>query len=206
MQAVYNLFGNESLDILHYVFSVAIHLDDYEIAENVLNSMSATDWVEEDYLYTQRIYLESLLNPQREVDASEISALFEIGTRFHKYSGYAASLYVDLSGEYFYERPSDEISLRSDNTVIDSENIDEMNLYPNPSSTELVVTTSDQNISAMINIFDSQMNMVKSVNLFSSSQTTFDVTDFEVGIYFIELIDSDTNRRIDIEKFIKIKK
>ena len=206
MQAVYNLFGNESLDILHYVFSVAIHLDDYEIAENVLNSMSATDWIEEDYLYTQRIYLESLLNPQREVDASEISALFEIGTRFHKYSGYAASLYVDLSGEYFYERPSDEISLRSDNTVIDSENIDEMNLYPNPSSTELVVTTSDQNISAMINIFDSQMNMVKSVNLFSSSQTTFDVTDFEVGIYFIELIDSDTNRRIDIEKFIKIKK
>ena len=77
---------------------------------------------------------------------------------------------------------------------------DNITIYPNPVKNELYIDIDKSNPECLVNVFDINGQLVKSVNI-AQMTNLIDIKDFKSGIYTIQMIFSKT---IEMRKFIKL--
>lgn len=75
--------------------------------------------------------------------------------------------------------------------------LDEIHLYPNPSSTYFVINTA----TSKVQLYSITGQLVKSFNPNQSTSYQYDVSDLKSGMYFVEAINE--NNEVKVMKFIK---
>jgi hypothetical protein len=73
-------------------------------------------------------------------------------------------------------------------------------IYPNPTNGEVFIVTEHFNSSSMVNVFDAMGKLIVNQNLVSST-SKIDLSDYEKGIYFIQVTTAENtfNKKVIVE-------
>lgn len=76
-----------------------------------------------------------------------------------------------------------------------------LNIFPNPASDMLNIQFSTDHVSPVVNIFNTQGQLVKSYSADNDPMISLDISQLEAGIYFVNVVSGDKNmfQRIAVE-------
>ncbi len=78
-----------------------------------------------------------------------------------------------------------------------------INIYPNPTSSDLYINLNGYSIGPLINIYDLSGQIVRTISYSGENTLSIDISDLKDGIYFIQLVTKDNKQTFKIIKISK---
>jgi hypothetical protein len=155
------LLAQEDFIVKTYGYGIYVQSGDYPLATSALGSMAPQSKDEENFILTQKIYLNFLTSPKQSVfklESKNKEKLLAVGKSHGVYSGYARSVFQVITGERLV---LPLVPLKEDGKILgdrkDLEPEDEILVYPNPISNGtlyLVIPVFMQDESLSISVRD----------------------------------------------------
>lgn len=175
------------------------------MAANFLTGLQTSTQEELDFIFTQNLNLERLVDHEFEPDSIDLVDLYTIGSKTDPLAGYARSLYHYFTGEKI------DLGLEDDDELNESRIIqkngdatdDQVKLFPNPFSDFITVEYSLANDSRL-EIFNAVGQLVWSEDYDNGEGSeTIDMSKMKPGIYLIVIKERTTEKTIFAERMIK---
>lgn len=185
-------------------YGVHILAQEYNEAEQVLNSLANKTDEERSFIRVQQINLDWLKNKNEgyKVNDSELKELEMIAKTKTPSAGYAWSLYFELTGEQLdidISLPQREVKERS--KLHETKNND-IAVFPNPVKDRLFLSEHIRSDYEYLKISDANGRKVYGVNIVNLTNGSIDMSTFGKGVYFIEL--QPMHGVVRVEKVIKL--
>jgi len=200
---VETLSNEENIRYKSMAYSYLVNSYDYENARYFLDNYSPLMQEEIDFVNTQHIHLDYLLDIKNyELPNDDKTTLISIGKRKTPTSGYARSLIYKLTGEVV-EIEYDHVNGRSMNRNEKVEAADLISIYPNPIS-DKYFTINFKKYNPRSNYKILVKNTVGEEILdqkITEQNTRFDIFDVK-GILFISIIKN--GKIVSVEKIVRL--
>lgn len=141
---------------------------------------------------------------QEEVDLSDYLGMTNVRFKFRlvsdNFEKEAGFSFDDF--QVFTDGVEDTSGGGSGNIGVDEYSVDDFNIYPNPANSEVTIYTAGQHSINTISVYN-DLGQLIILNNEASVKTTFNVSDYENGVYFVKIL-TNTNQIIT-KKFTVLK-
>ena len=193
------------------VYSIMVENEDYTDARSYLNQMAPVGEDEVDFVNAQHINLDWHEQENFSLSPLDSISLRTMGDKPFPLSGFARSIFYNITDEYIFIDLPDEESIMQSSISEDqfgdlvSQTEDVISVYPNPTTQNLhVLLTGDIFVSHDLQIYSSDGRQIYQFKHLMPGQThNIDVDDWESGIYIVKIYKRDGQELIDTKKVIK---